>query len=267
MTNRIRRPHGASSCPLLRQLGTAALLVLGLHGGAAAGQERLAPPAGQASAFSSGASSGILSLPPASDRRPAGIVVVMHDALGPDQRSARYVDQLLGARIAVVEMQLAEHGAASLATVLAGLADDPRTQGLRIGVLGFGAGALVAGRLEGPVVGRALLYPGCQSLALPDNAGPHAVFLAHGTEDAANATDACAAAASRLTRAGMTVRHLVYADAGYAWDHPAYGMEQRILLPRPDGGGRIPVAPWPELTAMAASQVAAFFSAAFQAVP
>ena len=232
-----------------------------------AAQEAPEPPQGHASVFERGPVHGVLILPPASDARPLGVVVVLHDELGPDLRSTRYIDQLLGARVAVLDMQRMERDAAAFAVVAAGLAADPRTRGLRIGMLGFGGGALAASRIDGPIAARALLYPGCRGLAPPRDTAPDAVFLAHGDADAVNTPQSCAEAVSRLTSAGMTVRHRVYADAGYAWDHPVYGIEQRALVPRPDGTGRVAIAPWPELTTMAASQVAAFFSAAFQVAP
>jgi len=245
----------------------AALVACGLRTGPVAAQEVPAPPQGDASIFESGPGLGVLTLPPDSGTPPIGVVLVLHDAMGPDQRSAPYVDQLLGARIATIDMQRMAREPASRATLVAGLARDPRTRGLRIGVLGFGAGAQAAALLEGPVAARALLYPGCERLSVAAGAAPHVVFLAHGDVDATNTTPACAAAAARLAEAGMTVRHRVYHNAGYAWDHPIYGMEQRILLPRPGGSGRIVAAPWPELTVLAASQVAGFFSAAFQVAP
>ena len=59
---------------------------------------------------------------------------------------------------------LKEVGAAAAGTALIALAADPRSNPVRLGVLGFGAGARLALELPGAAV-RALLYPGCGSLA------------------------------------------------------------------------------------------------------
>lgn len=252
---------------ILRFLGKAALVGCVLQAGATAAQETMPPPAGEVAAFAVGPLTAVLVLPSGDGVRPSGLVLMVHDSLGPDQRSTRYVDQLLGAGIAVIDALQAEDDPSRHAELLAAIAADPRTEGLRIGVLGFGAGGRAASRLEGRFAGRALLYPGCQGLDAPPESAPHAVFLAHGDEDAANTNDSCLDAAARMTQAGLTVRHRVYASAGYAWDHPIYGIEQRILLPQPDGTGRVAIAPWPELTTVAASQVAAFFSSSFRAAP
>jgi dienelactone hydrolase len=69
---------------------------------------------------------------------------------------------LLGADIAVLELREGDTAAAGAA--LAALAADPRINPARIGVLGFGAGARLGLELPGTAA-RALLYPGCGSLA------------------------------------------------------------------------------------------------------
>lgn len=244
-----------------------AVLAGSLHAGASAAQEAPALPIGQVSVFSGSPAPGLLVLPPAADARPLGVVVVLHDSLGPDPRSARYIDQLLGARIGVIEPQSMHRDPASLPALLAGLAADARTQGLRIGVLGFGAGGRLAARMRGDAIARALMYPGCESLPALEAEPGDAVLLAHGDADPANATQDCIEALAPAGRAGAAVRHLVYPQAGYAWDYPAYGLEQRILLPNPGGAGRAAVEPWPELTAISATHVAAFFVRAFGVAP
>lgn len=229
---------------------------------AALAQERLPPPLGSASAITFGQVVGMLVTPAPDAGPPIGVVVLLHDSLGPDARGAHYIDQLVGARVAIVDVLRSPSDAAMLSASLAELAAE---SGLRIGVLGFGTGALLAARLESPMAGRVLLYPGCDALDPPRRPVVEPVLLMHGEADPANGADSCTTAASRLARAGLAVRHRIYASAGYGWDHPAYGMEQRILVPRPDGAGRIPVAPWPELTSLAATHVAVFFNAAFAA--
>jgi dienelactone hydrolase len=139
-------------------------------------------------------------------------------------------------------------------------ADAADVAGTPVAALGFGAGARLALRLGPGIAARALLYPGCAGLAPGEPAAADPLLLLHGDGDASNPRAACADAIARLSQGGRTVRHRVYPGAGYGWDYPAYGLEQRVLLPRPDGAGRIPTTPWPELTAMSAAQVAGFFA-------
>lgn len=251
--------------PIVRALLVAVVASHPMAAPTALAQEQPPPVAGEVTAVASRQVPGTLVMPPREAGPPIGIVLLLHDSLGPDPRSAQYIDQLVGARIAVIDVQLAPADAGRLAASLAGLTSGPMLHGLRVGVLGFGAGALLAARLGTPFAGRALLYPGCDALSPPGDAGPQPVLLAHGDADPANTTQGCATAAARLAGAGMAVRHRTYPDAGYGWDHPGYGMEQRILLPRPDGRGRIPVAPWPDMASLAATQVAAFFTSVFSA--
>jgi hypothetical protein len=91
------------------------------------------------------------------------------------------------------------------------------------------------------------------------------VLVLHGEADAGNGAAGCADLAGRLARSGRPVRRIAYADAGYAWDYPAYGQARRILLPRPDGGGLVAALPWPELAAMSAAQAAAFLGGVLRA--
>lgn len=229
----------------------------------AVAQEWIREPPVRITSFEAGLVAGILVLP--SERRPIGIVVVLHDSLGPDPRVARYNDQLIGAGIGVLDVQREGDSAEALTLAIAALAADPRVATDRIGVLGFGHGARRALEMDSrAVIARALLYPGCDGIeGLPGRLGADPILLLHGDRDDANPGERCARAAEALAAAGRPVRHLAYAGAGYAWDHPLYGMERRMFLPRPDGAGRVAAAPWPELTTMSATQVAGFFASAF----
>ena len=105
---------------------------------------------------------GVFDMPEAAARSPVPAVLILHDASGVDGRAASYAEQLLGADIAVLELREGDTAAAGAA--LAALAADPRINPARLGVLGFGAGARLALELPGTAA-RALLYPGCGSLA------------------------------------------------------------------------------------------------------
>ncbi|WP_149539944.1 dienelactone hydrolase family protein [Siccirubricoccus phaeus] len=201
---------------------------------------------------------GLLSLPPRpGPQLPA--VLLLHDALGPDARSAAYIDQLLGAGIAALDLLVEAPGEAARNAALAALAADPRIDPGRLGVLGFGAGAAAA--LTAPVAARALLYPGCASLPRPA-ALPGAVLLAYGTADPANPPAACLTLAMALVEAGASVRRLGYEGASYGWDRPASMPGEIVLLPAPGLGERVAARPWPALTARAAAQLAGFFALA-----
>ncbi|GGC32379.1 hypothetical protein GCM10011504_08200 [Siccirubricoccus deserti] len=206
--------------------------------------------------------SGLLSLPPPMARgaaRALPAVLVLHDALGPDSRSEPYVEQLLGAGIAVLDVRAEAPDALARMAAVELLLADARIDSRRLGVLGFGAGAVTAA--ASPLPARALLYPGCASLP-PAGPIPGAVLLAHGDTDAANPGAACAAAAEALAAGGARVRRVEYAGAGYAWDRPAFAIGERALVPAPGGDGRVLVRPWPALAEMASAQVAGFFAAA-----
>jgi dienelactone hydrolase len=216
--------------------------------------------AGEARSFVSGTVAGRLLLPPLPSRSPAGLVLLLHDSLGPDLRGRLYEDQLLGAGIAVLDVLRGEDDPEALARALEALPADAGVAGAPVGVLGFGAGARLALRLGPAIAARALLYPGCAGLAPAGPAVTGPLLLAHGGGDASNPRADCSDAAARLSQPGRAVRHRVYAGAGYGWDYPAHGLERRVLLPHPDGAGRVPAAPWPELAAMSAAQVAGFFA-------
>jgi dienelactone hydrolase len=89
-------------------------------------------------------------------------VLILHDASGADGRAASYAEHLLGADIAVLELREGDVAAAGAA--LAALAADPRINPAQLGILGFGTGARLALELPGTAA-RALLYPGCGTLA------------------------------------------------------------------------------------------------------
>lgn len=218
------------------------------------------------SAFESGAILGTLMRPHHARGSLRGIVLVLHDALGPDPRAARYAEQLLGAGIAVLEISHGAHDVDAIGHAAAALLSDPRLDGAPLGILGFGMGARIALRAGPAVAARALLYPGCAGL--PAMAGSDAsdpLLLLHGDADEAHAAPDCDAAARTLSRRGRPVRRVVYRGAGYAWDHPLFGQERRMLLPHPGGTGRLAVTPWPELAALSAAQVARFFAEALDA--
>ncbi|MCO6415764.1 hypothetical protein JYK14_06165 [Siccirubricoccus sp. KC 17139] len=203
---------------------------------------------------------GLLSLPPwPGQGLPA--VLVLHDALGPDARSSAYIDQLLGARIAVLDLLTEAPGEAARDAALAAIALDGRIDAGRLGVLGFGAGAAAA--LTAPVMARALLYPGCASLPHPA-ALAGAVLLAHGGADPANPAAACRRLAAALEGAGARVRRLDYAQASYGWDRPPSMPGEIVLLPAPGLAERVAARPWPALTTLAAAQVAGFFALALR---
>jgi dienelactone hydrolase len=105
---------------------------------------------------------GVFDMPEAAAQSPVPAVLILHDASGVDGRTASYAEQLLGADIAVLELREGDTAAAGAA--LAALAADPRINPARLGVLGFGAGARLALELPGTAA-RALLYPGCGTLA------------------------------------------------------------------------------------------------------
>jgi hypothetical protein len=106
----------------------------------------------------------LLSLPGATPLRALPVVLILQDALGADGRAAPYVETLLGAGIAVLELR--EASAEAARNAVAALSSDPRLQPSRLGVLGFGEGARIAIDQPGPSV-RALLYPGCVSFPHP----------------------------------------------------------------------------------------------------
>ena len=105
---------------------------------------------------------GVFDMPEAAAQSPVPAVLILHDASGADGRAGSYAEQLLGANIAVLELREGDTAAAGAA--LAALAADPRINPARLGILGFGAGARLALELPGTAA-RALLYPGCGSLA------------------------------------------------------------------------------------------------------
>jgi len=217
-----------------------------------------APPLAPAviSALEAGGLGGWLVLPAG---RTTGLVVLLPDGDGADPRSAAYVEQLLGAGLAVFDVQRGEAEPGAVASGLAALPAASGLAGLPIGVLGFGAGARQALALGGDIAARVLLYPGCAAATEATATDP--VLVLHGEGDLGNTVEQCTDLADRLSRAGRPVRRIGYAQAGYAWDYPAHGLERRILLRHPDGQGRVAAEPWAALTAFSASQVAAFFAA------
>lgn len=202
---------------------------------------------------------------------PIAVVVIAHDRFGPDTRAEPYAVQILGAGIAVLDVQRPDAGPAELDLAAATLAADNRFDPMRIGLLAFGAGGIAAARTAAPYQAQALFYPGCaavagalQGAAAARRLAGTEVLLAHGSDDDANPTRACEETAGLMRRQGAGVRRVEYGAAGYAWDRPAFGLEGRSLLPRPDGDGRILAVPRPDLTSLSATTVASFFARALQ---
>ena len=201
----------------------------------------------------------LFSLPDGPTRKAWPAVLILPDALGADGRALPYVESLLGAGIAVLELLDANAEAARAALAL--LASDPHIEAPRLGVLGFGQGARLALGLPGAEA-RALLYPGCDSLPVPQTA-PGAVLLLHGTEDPANPAPACAGLAARLRARGAEATQREIPGAGYAWDYPALGQAPAALLPAAGGAERLHVRPWPAMAAQSAAEIAGFFAQHF----
>ncbi len=252
-------PH--PQAPTRRRLCGLLAAALLRPGPAAASPEYLPEAEPQPQPFPMASLAATLTLPPGI-RPPVAAVAVLHDRLGPDPRAEPYIRHLLGAGLAAFEiLDVAEPGEA-LAASLAALAADPRVDARRVGALGFGGGAAAALAPGLPLAARALLYPGCEALArLPDGAWPgQPILLLHGGADPANRVADCRGAAAALARAGAAVRRIEYRDASYAWDHPGFGLESRLLHPAPDGEGRVEVLPWPGLATISAGHVAGFFA-------
>lgn len=240
------------------RVGLAALALLVSAWPPLSAREALPEPIEEAEAFDAGGAAGTLVLPAGAPDRRTPAVVILQDGEAPDGRAGAYVDQLLGAGLAILEMT--DLPGDSLDAVLTALARHPRVAGQPLGLLGFGAGARMAAALPERVAARALLYPACEGMA-PATMPGQAVLLMHGGADAANPALACAGLGMALSRAGATVRLRVLPGAGYAWDRPAFHGEGHAMLPRPDGEGRIMAQAWPALTALSAAEVAGFFAA------
>jgi len=207
--------------------------------------------------FEAAGAVGTLVLPAGAPDRRTPAIVILQDALDPDGRAGLYVDQLLGADLAVLELSVTE--GMNLGAIVDALAAHPRILGTHVGLLGFGAGARLVAEWPGRVRARALLYPGCASLlpaAMPDEA----VLLKHGDADALNTRVDCEHLATGLGSAARALRWRVLAGVSYAWDHPTFGAEGRSMPPAPDGSGPISAAHWPAVAALSAAELAGFFA-------
>jgi dienelactone hydrolase len=229
---------------------------------------------------------------PAVGASPSPAVLIVHDALGLDRRSQRYIAQLNAAGLLVLEVELranppdgfveplpGEAEAAELvARAAAALARDPRVDPVRIGALGFGIGARAVA-LASPAaesggaafVARLLLYPGCSSLdgllrARPraPNGVPSAVLILHGEDDPANRPAECGRLSTAFDPAA-SVRRIAYLGAAYAWDLPQAPGSEHGGQPWPGGQGAVPVHSWPELAELTAAKAAGFFARALHA--
>lgn len=234
-----------------------------------------------------GGVTGLLHFP---DRRtgPAAAVLIVHDALGLDRRSHRYIAQLNAAGLAVLEVELrasSNDGGAEpppddpeaaelVARTAAALLRDPRVDPLRLGALGFGLGAravALAGTAEdghAPFAAHVLLYPGCASLGDMLRASPHArpprALILHGEDDPANTQADCDDLAATL---GSTeqARRIAFPGATYAWDLPELEQAAFTAQPWPGREGRVAARSWPELADLTAARSAAFLRRALVA--
>jgi dienelactone hydrolase len=235
------------------------MLALVLAPGPAVASEGPELPPAKVRFLDVGAMSGALLLP--AHEPPIGLVMLLPDRQDADLRSATYVEQFLGAGIAVFDVFQGEDDPADMTLGAAALSAEAGLRGILVGALGFGSGARQALGLGPGVAARVLLYPGCPGLA--ETAGTDPVLVLHGEGDVSNSADACADLAARLARGGRAVRRIGYAGAGYAWDYPSQTQVGRVMLPRPDGGGRVAALPWPELAELSATQATAFFVTSF----
>jgi dienelactone hydrolase len=249
--------HAARSNPrLISGLLMAGLLLMGAQPLAA--REAPPEPLEEVEAFFAGGANGSLVLPLGAPDRRTPAIVILADGEAPDGRASLYLDQLLGAGLAVLEMTTLPED--SLEAVLGALARHPRVLGERIGLLGFGLGARQVAALPEPVAARALLYPGCAGMAPAGMAG-EAVLLMHGDADGANPAPDCARLGEALMAAGARLRLRLLPGASYAWDRPAFAGEGHAMLPRPDGPDRVRAEAWPAMAALSAAEVAGFFAA------
>jgi dienelactone hydrolase len=216
--------------------------------------------------------------PPATGAPPSAAVLIVNDALGVDTRSQRYVAQLTGAGLTVLEVELRpnppdgwaeplpeEAEAANLVgRAAAALADDPRVNPARIGALGFGIGARALALAPRREDGRD--YPGCGSLGelvrMSEGAAASVlspVLLLHGEDDPANLPTECESLSAALGRTAP-VRRISFREATYAWDLAQWAEGECSRQPWPGGQGTVPVQPWPELAELTAAQAAAFLA-------
>ncbi len=230
--------------------------------------------------------------PPPVGVHPLAAVLIVHDALGLDQRSHHYITQLNAAGLLVLEVELRANpldglaeplpeeteAAALVAEAAAALGGDPRVDPTRIGALGFGIGARAValtppaedGRLA--FAARLLLYPGCASLNNLVRASPHGaatvhspILILHGEDDFAN-TDAECDELGAVLGSEASARRISYPGATYAWDLPQTAGSAYAAQPWPGREGAIPVQSWPELTELTAAKAAAFLADALHNV-
>jgi dienelactone hydrolase len=199
---------------------------------------------------------------PAPGGAPAALVILLPDATGELGRSDAYVDALARLGIASLVLGIEDQGEGNRASIrpppgreAVELAREwadgqaPLIGGLRIAIIGFGAGARVALAVEdAPVVA---LDPGCRGLALAP--APRQALLVHGLA-AADARE-CAAleGPSGLTR-------LPLPGVGHGWDLPVVAAPGGALLPDPSGPTRRRAAPDPIATAAVAEAVASWIA-------
>jgi hypothetical protein len=221
----------------MRRFLLAACALLALQGAAAADvQVEVTATDGPAAALR-------LSLPEGLPA-PFGVVVVLPDSLGADQRARPYLDRLASFGLATLEVELAdpapgdpqalvpiqEQLAGAVAQALGFIAEDGRLDAVRIGLLGFGAGGRAVLTDPRGLPGVAL-YPGCD-FALNPAVGR--ILLLHG--DLEDAAAACPANVD--AEAGGIAFGLPGTTA--AWDAPQSILTDALTLwPHPSGQGRI----------------------------
>lgn len=174
-----------------------------------------------------------LVLPQARGTDPHPVVLILADRTGPDGREVPYVDYLLAAGIAV--LQLGSDAPEEVAPLLAqpklraiardiapGLLDSSR-----IGILGFGGGgrAALAAPAEVPV---AALYPACDGLSPASREAPTLLLHPDNREEGV----ACRFVIPQAETVGATT---------HGWDHGQGSWKGgTAMLPHPDGSrGRI----------------------------
>lgn len=199
-----------------------------------------------------------LFLPPGGGGSRHPVVLILADRSGPDGRAVPYVDYLLEAGIAVLELGSDDPDAAvSLLTPprLRAIALDlapGRLNTSLIGILGFGGGgrAALTAPAEVPV---AALYPSCTGLSPSPRVAP--ALLLHPDDPAE------AAACRRITPRAEAIR-----GATHGWDH-WQGMREggTALLPHPDGSrSRVFSRSGGRATQDAAARVLRHFDASFR---
>jgi hypothetical protein len=172
-----------------------------------------------------------LSLPVAPAAEPHPLVIILPDRPAADLRAEPYIERLLQAGIAVLEVGLDDAEEASAILTRAGLhaalaeIAPHQPDETRIGFLGFGAGGRAV--LDAPPdMPAAALYPSCPGLLPRPRIA--ATLLLH-PDNPAEAT-----ACRLVTPHAQPIR-----GATHGWDHRQGAWQDgTALLPHPDGSGK-----------------------------